>query len=138
MYVLAGIMPRLFVQDYFFFKTLLISSIISLQSVMALTASSLFKIPPPPLPGNCEGYGIDTAVTEAFDLATNAVNAIQTLLQDNVPRTAQNEILARTAYALWGAETESGSPSTFMIASDGKSTLQQAASKLSILGNCLS
>jgi hypothetical protein len=136
MYVLAGIMPRLFVQNYFSFKTLLISSI-SLQSVMALTASSLFNIPPPPLPGNCEGYDIDTAVTEAFDLATNAVNAIQTLLQDNVPRTAQNEILARTAYALWGAEAESGSPSTFMIASDGKSTLQQAASKLSILGNCL-
>jgi hypothetical protein len=135
-YILAGIMPRLFIQNYFFFQTLLISSI-SLQSVMALTASSLFLIPGPQQPGNCEEYDMDTTVTEAFDLATNAVNAIQILLEDDVPRTAQNEILAKTAYAMWGAETESGSLSTIITTSDGKSILQQAASKLSILGNCL-
>jgi hypothetical protein len=121
---------QLFTQYTFSFQILLIS-LISLQSVMAvLRASSLFLMPQFPDPGNCQGRDMDTLVTDAFTLATNAVNVINILLEDYVPRTPQNVIFAKVASVLWGAKVESVSSLRITITSPGKSQLQQAASKL--------
>jgi hypothetical protein len=121
---------QLFIQYTFSFQILLIS-LISLQSVMAvLRASSLFLIPQFPDPGNCHGHDMDTLVTDAFTLATNAVNVINILLEDYVPRTPQNMIFIKVASVLWGVKVESASSSRITFTSPGKSQLQQAASKL--------
>jgi hypothetical protein len=120
---------RLLIHHCSFFQTLLISSI-SLQCILALIASSIFRIPPFPEPGNCQGHDMDTVVTEADILATNAVNLINILVGDNIPRTPQNLVSALTAYALWGATLGRGTRSTIAFTPEGQDILRRAQCKL--------
>jgi hypothetical protein len=97
---------------------------------MAIIASSIFEIPQFPEVGNCQGYDMDALVTEADILASNAVDVINTLVADRVPRTPANLLSAITAYALWGVTTEPGTASTIILTMQGKYILRQAQRKL--------
>jgi hypothetical protein len=115
---------RLFIQHTSFFQTLLISSI-SLQYVMALTASSIFYIPPFPETGNCQGFDMDRVVTETNTLAANAIDVINMIIGDNILISTQNMVYLGTAYALWGTKV-AASLSGVTLTSQGKYILHLA------------
>jgi hypothetical protein len=124
---------RLFIQhDFYFFQSLLIFIIYyrqQVQFVVAITASSIFYSPPFPDPGNCHGYDMDSVVTDAYTLTSNALNVLNILIQDNIPLNPQNIIFVKAASTLWGVQCQPTSPSTVAITLPGKFVLREVAGK---------
>lgn len=91
-------------------RPLFLCSVFGLQALLgsnaawAFTASKLFDSPPKGKDGNCDSRDVDMMVTEAATLAQNAINALDTLLADDVKLNTENKILANTALSLWGIE----------------------------------
>lgn len=68
-------------------------------------AGGVFTTIPTPQKGNCDGYDVDTMISDAKTLAQNSINAINTLSGGGFLGLTYSEsthTLAQTAYVNWG------------------------------------
>lgn len=86
---------------------LFLCSVFGLQALLGssaawgLTASTLFDSPPAGEDGSCDPRDVGVITSEAPKLVQNAINAIDTSLEDETGFDTENEILANTPLAPW-------------------------------------
>lgn len=100
----------------------------SLTHAASSKAGGVFTTIPSPQAGNCNGYDVDTMISDAKTLAQNSIDAINTLLNQGflgLAYSESTELLVHTASVNWGIKYTTLIPGRIRINS-GLNTLTTA------------